>query len=546
MRAHRTLSVLLLLLIALMACTIRSPRVPIATPPPPSADIPWWNERVFYELFVRSYQDSDGDGIGDLAGLIERLDYLNDGNPKGGDDLDVTGLWLMPIMESPSYHGYDVLDYRAIEQDYGDAETFKALIDEAHRRGMVVLVDLVINHTSSQHPWFLDAMATPQSERREWYVWSDTKPGYSGPWGQPVWHQRGDAYYYGIFWHGMPDLNYRTPSVTNEIYDVTRFWLEEMGVDGFRMDAIRHLVEDGAEQADTPETHRWLRDYHIHYKGIKPQAMTVGEVWTRTEDVVPYVGDELDICFEFDLAGAILGSAKSGYASTVAAVKDKADTLYPPRQYATFLTNHDHERTMSQLRKNEDKARMAASIYLTLPGTPFIYYGEEIGMTGRKPDERLRTPMQWNSEQGAGFTSGVPWYPINVDYHERNVAAQLENKDSLLNHYRRLIRLRSTYSALRTGELLTLRSDSLYVYAYIRYSEDHKILAIHNLSTEAQTDYALTLRASALTPGTYRIRDLLGKAKAANLEIDDKGGFSDYAPLPALEAHQTYILLLDR
>jgi glycosidase len=201
---------------------------------------------------------------------------------------------------------------------------------------------------------------------------------------------------------------------------------------------------------------------------------------------------------------------------------------------------------MSQLRNNEDKARMAAAIYLTLPGTPFIYYGEEIGMTGQKPDERLRTPMQWSDEQGAGFTSGVPWYPVNIDYHERNVAAQLEDEGSLLHHYRELIRLRSTYSALRTGELLTLRSDSLNVYSYIRHGEDEDILAIHNLSEQAQANYALTLRASSLQPGTYQVRDLLGKAQGAKLEIGDKGGFSDYAPFPTLKAHQTCILLLDR
>ena len=540
----KTLRILLLgpiLIAALTACRTEVPDIP----PPPTADDPWWNERIFYELFVRSFQDSDGDGIGDLAGLIERLDYLNDGNPRTTGDLGVTGLWLMPIAESPSYHGYDVVDYKAVEQDYGDTATLKALIEEAHKRDMVVLVDLVINHTSSQHPWFLDA-ADPQSERRDWYVWSEDKPGYNGPWGQPVWHPRGDAYYYGLFWSGMPDLNYRTQAVTEQMYEVTRFWLEEMDVDGFRMDAIRHLIEDGAEQADTPETLGWLSDYYIFYKGVRPEVMTVGEVWTRSEDVAPYVGDKLDICFEFDLANAILSSAQGGYASTVASAMFKVDRLYPPQQYATFLTNHDHERVMSQLGEDEGKARIAAAIYLTLPGVPFIYYGEEIGMTGKKPDERLRTPMQWSDESGAGFTTGLPWHPINDDYRIKNVAAQLADEGSLLNHYKRLIRLRSTYGALRTGDLLPVSSDSLHVYAYIRHGEEEDILVIHNLSAEAQDAYALTLRAGPLRPGTYRIRDLLGKAKAANLQVGDTGGFSGYAPFPRLEAYQTHILLLGK
>jgi glycosidase len=201
---------------------------------------------------------------------------------------------------------------------------------------------------------------------------------------------------------------------------------------------------------------------------------------------------------------------------------------------------------MSQLGEDPGQARVAASIYLTLPGVPFIYYGEEIGMTGRKPDEQLRTPMQWSGEEGAGFTTGQPWHPINGDYRTKNVAAQMVDEDSLLNHYRRLIRIRSTYGALRSGDLLPVSSDSLSVYAYIRHGEDEDILMIHSLSAEAQTDYALTLRASALAPGAYRVRDLLEEAKGVRLEVDDKGGFSDYVPFPTLEPHQTRILLLDR
>jgi glycosidase len=506
--------------------------------------VTWWNDRVFYEVFVRSFQDSDGDGIGDLAGLVERLDYLNDGDPKRGDDLGVTGLWLMPITESPSYHGYDVVDYTSVERDYGDAAAFRALVDEAHRRGMVVLIDLVINHTSSEHPWFKAAVRHPQSAQRAWYLWSESAPGYRGPWGQPVWHAHGDTFYYGIFWSGMPDLNYRNPEVTAEIYKVTRFWLQHMGVDGFRMDAIRHLIEDGSVQENTPETHQWLRDYHTYYKGLKPEAMTVGEVWTRTEDVVPYVGDELDICFEFDLASAILSGAKGGYASRVASTMTKVNSLYPSQQYATFLTNHDHERTMTQLRKNEAQAKVAAAIYLTFPGVPFIYYGEEIGMTGAKPDERIRTPMQWTDEPGAGFTSGQPWYMINGDYPHRNVTTQLQDEHSLLNHYRTLIRLRSSYSALRTGGLVTAKSEDLYVYAYLRHDDEHTLLALHNLNEQPVTGYGLSLRAGPLEPGTYRTRDLLGDAKSADLTIDDKGAFKDYVPFPTLQPNQSALLLL--
>jgi glycosidase len=343
----------------------------------------------------------------------------------------------------------------------------------------------------------------------------------------------------------MPDLNYRTPAVTDEMYEVTRFWLQDMGVDGFRMDAIRHLIEDGSVQENTPETHQWLSDYHDYYKSLKPEAVTVGEVWTRTEDVVPYVGDELDICFEFDLAGAILSSAGGGYASTAASVAAKVDDLYPPHQYATFLTNHDQERTMTQLHENEAQAKVAAAIYLTLPGVPFVYYGEEIGMTGTKPDEQLRTPMQWSDESRAGFTTGQPWYTVNDDYRTRNVAAQLGDADSLLNHYRALIRLRSSYSALRTGSLIAVQSQDLYVYAYLRQDEQHTLLIAHNLSDQPVTDYGLSLRAGPLEPGTYRAQELLSDTRGADLVVGENGAFKDYLPFPELLPNQSAILVLN-
>jgi glycosidase len=532
-------------LLLLVACRARPPKAPVAPPPMPGeGEEQWWNDRIFYEVFVRSFQDSDGDGIGDLAGLIERLDYLNDGDPDGGDDLGVTGLWLMPVTASPSYHGYDVVDYYAIEPDYGDEAAFRRLIDEAHRRGMVVIVDLVINHTSNQHPWFQDARTGPQAPLRDWYVWSNEKPTYRGPWGQQVWYQRGDAHYYAIFWEGMPDLNYRNPEVTAAIYDATRFWLDEIGVDGFRMDAIRHLIEDGPVQENTPETHAWLEGWYDHYKGIDPYALTVGEVWTRSEEVAPYVGDELDICFEFDLATAILGGAKGGSSGIVDSVAQKVERLYPPGQYATFLTNHDQERAMTQLGGNVEKARLAAAIYMTLPGVPFVYYGEEIGMTGRKPDENLRTPMQWSGDAGAGFTKGTPWHRINADYEMRNVEAQLVDPDSLLQHYRRLIGLRSAYSALRDGALVPLLSSERQVYAYIRHSAEGDMLIVHNLGQEPISDYGLTLRASGLGPGTYRVYDLIGEQAGEDLPVGDRGEFEDYAPLATLAPAESYVMLL--
>jgi len=244
----------------------------------------WWNDSVFYEIFVHSFYDSDGDGIGDLNGLVEKLDYLNDGDPATTDDLGITGLWLMPIAQSPSYHGYDVADYCAVDDEYGTNEDFRRLVDEVHRRGIRVIIDLVLNHTSSKHPWFQSARDDVNSPYRDFYIWSEQDPGYKGPWGAQAWHRSATGYYYGVFWEGMPDLNYDNPAVTAEMEEVIRFWLEDMGADGFRLDAVKHLIEEDRSQENTPATHEWLRGFYVFYKETNPDAMTVGEVWSSTTE----------------------------------------------------------------------------------------------------------------------------------------------------------------------------------------------------------------------------------------------------------------------
>ena len=209
----------------------------------------WWNNVVFYEIFVRSFKDSNGDGIGDFRGIIEKLDYLNDGDPETNTDLGISGIWLMPIFPSPSYHGYDVTDYQAVNPDYGTLQDFQDLVEACHERGIRVIIDFVVNHTSSEHPWFLSAK-DKASEYRNWYVWSDVMPSQKGPWGQNAWYQSNGSFYYAPFWSGMPDLNYKEPKVTEAMYDATKFWLD-MGVDGFRVDAARYLVEDGVTLQDS-------------------------------------------------------------------------------------------------------------------------------------------------------------------------------------------------------------------------------------------------------------------------------------------------------
>jgi alpha-amylase len=507
-----------------------------------SNGLPWWNDRVFYEVFVRSFKDSNGDGNGDLKGLIEKLDYLNDGDPKTTTDLGVTGLWLMPVNEAASYHGYDAVDYKQIEQDYGTNEDFKTLVAEAHKRGIAVIVDLVMNHTSNQHPWFVNAK--PGSPTDNYYIWQYDKPTGTRSWdGAPDWYRLGNRYYYGLFWSGMPDLNYRNGAVTDEMFDIIRFWLEDMGADGFRLDAIRHIIEEGAQDTNTNSTHQWLKNFDNFVESVNPQALTVGEAWDQTGIVAEYVkDDEVDIAFEFNLAEAILQSLYAGDNRKLMEAAGQVLADYPPGQFATFLSNHDQDRVMTQLRYDPARAEAAATLLLTLPGVPFIYYGDEIGMPGDiKPDENARTPMQWKSADGAGFTSSTAWLTIDPSYLKVNVAAQDQDAASLLNHYRQLIHLRAAHPALRSGEMLLVESGNPQVFAYLRTGENEQILTLVNLSGKPVDNVALSLASGTLN-GQYQAKDLLGAQKLARLKANAAGGFDAYTPLPTLEPYQQLVI----
>lgn len=505
---------------------------------------PWWNDVVFYEIFVRSFYDSDGDGIGDLNGVIEKLDYLNDGDPSTSNDLGVTGIWLMPIMESPSYHGYDVVDYLQVDVEYGTNEEFQQLMAEAHRRGIRVIVDLVLNHTSRQHPWFQESRNL-DSEYRDWYLWTEESPSYRGPWGQQVWHRLDNSYFYGVFWDGMPDLNYENPEVVATMFDTARFWLEDMGADGFRLDAIKHMVEDGSIQENSPATHAIMESFFTFYKGVDPNAFAVGEAWTATQQVLRYTGDEVDIAFQFDLAETIFNSVDIGINQMVLREQQAIIDAFPAGQYAIFLTNHDQNRIMSQLDEDEGKAHMTASWLLTSPGVPFIYYGEEIGMTGEKPDEDLRRPLAWTSQApGVGFTTGTPWRLPANDFSQRNIASQTADPDSLLSHYRTLIHLRNEHEALRVGDWRWVESSDAHVYAYLRTTANETVLIILNLDNRPVSDYGLTLTDGPLMDEGGVVM-LMGDSAAAAPSLNSTGGFTDYTPIPELPAHSTFIIQLN-
>jgi glycosidase len=530
---------------------------PITTASPAASPFPleagWWDSAVCYEVLVRSFYDSNGDGVGDLNGLIQKLDYINDGSAEQQKDLGAPCIWLMPIAESPSHHGYDVVDYYTVDREYGTNDDFKRLVTEAHKRGIRIILDLVLNHTSSEHPWFKEAADNPQSPYRDWYLWSTDDPGYKGPWGQQVWHTSPghDEYYYGIFWSGMPDLNYRNPAVTQEAEKISAFWLNEMGADGFRLDAIKHLIESGTVQENTPETHAWLRHYRSFLEQTKPDAFTIGEIFGGSPVTLkPYYPDQLDTYFAFDVGNALITAAATGQARQFAGAVRVADRSLPFQRWAPFLTNHDQDRVMSALGDDVAKAKIAAIALLTLPGLPFLYYGEEIGMLGvRGPegpdaDAPRRSPMQWSGEAGAGFTTGQPWQALQGNYQAANVAAQEDDPDSLLNLYRRLVHLHTSEQALAQGSFTILDTGNNRVAAFLRQSGDDAVLVAINFGREDVSNLTITADESELAPGSYQLQPLLGDTPGAALQVADGGAIAEYVPLATLEAQMGSIFKL--
>lgn len=508
-----------------------------------AAPAAWTRGATCYEVFVRSFQDSNGDGVGDINGLIQKLDYINDGDPDSQQDLGAQCIWLMPVAESPSYHGYDVVDYYAIDREYGTTADFKRLMAEAHRRGIHVLVDMVLNHSSSEHPYFLDAARNPDSRYRDWYLFSAQHPGVKNPWGSDNWHRspHRDEFYFGLFWSGMPDLNVENPEVVAETKRIASFWLDSLGVDGFRLDAIKHLVEAGrgAQVEHLPGTHVFLRDWSAHVRSEKPDAYTVGEVWDSIGAIMPYYPDQLTSHFMFQLSDDILESVKAGNTTRLYGGYLRLQEALPDHRYSPFLRNHDQSRTMTVLEGDADRARMAAALLLTLPGLPFIYYGEEIGIAGDKPDENLRTPMHWTST--GGFTTGTPWRAPQADWATRNVQAQNADPRSLLNLHRRLIHLRAQHPALATGRLVPLTASNGAVAAFVRREGDRAVLVVANLGTAPLSGVTLSSDGGVLARGDYAPGDLLGGPAAAGLTVGADGRVQGYVPLRTLAPMEIHV-----
>jgi glycosidase len=534
----KRIHICVLVLLAFAACVPATPTAtpvaiasptPPATPTPQAVQLPWWRDSIFYEIFVRSFYDTDGNGIGDFNGITQKLDYLQ--------QLGINAIWLMPIHPSPSYHGYDVINYYAVNSQYGTMGDFKHLLQEAHKRGMHIIIDLVLNHTSSQHPWFVDSNSNVDSKYRDYYIWSDTDQG-SG------WYQGQHGFYFAIFCDCMPDLNYRNPAVTADMLKVTDYWLNTIGVDGFRVDAAKHLIEEGNNRENTPSTHEWYKKFFVAYKEQNPQAYTVGEVFGAGSSVIKSYTNQLDQIFNFEMSSGFVNSVNGGSNSGMtSAIKFSLQDM-PDFNFATFLTNHDQNRVMSVFNGNLGKAKAAATLLLTTPGTPFIYYGEEIGMQGVKPDEDIRLPMQWSAGMNAGFTTGTPWRAPAADYSQANVAAQDSDPDSLLNHYRQLIKLRKENPALEEGKVTLVDTGNTGIYAVMITSPAEKILVLVNLKGTAISDYQLSLKENLLSDGVMKPQTLFGTMDAIPVTVS-AGKFSGYKPTDELLPYASYVLRLE-
>jgi glycosidase len=384
------------------------------------------------------------------------------------------------------------------------------------------------------------------SQYRAWFRWSATRPTELNPWGQSNWHKspRRDEWYYGFFWGGMPDLNYTHPPVLEEAKKVAQFWLEEMDVDGFRLDAIPYLVEEDGKIHHTPRTHAVLREYAAFVRSVKADAYTVGEVSDNSDALISYYPDQLDSHFAFEVADSMIAAVRSGSARGLLPPILRLQRELPANRWSPFLRNHDQPRTRTELGGDLARARIASFILLTLPGVPFVYYGEEIGMTGSKPDERLRTPMQWSAAPGAGFTRGTPWQQLQDDSVTTTVESQEADPKSILELHRRLIPLRDGNDALATGLLVPLTASSDAVASYLRRDGDEIVMVIANLGSAALGGVSLASENGALPSGSWALRSLLGGDDAVSVEVGDDGRLEGYVPLPTLAPLEGYIFEL--
>jgi len=435
------------------------------------------DNRVFYEIFVPSFYDSDQDQVGDFRGIIEKLDYLNKNNSS--KDLGVTGIWLMPVMQSPSYHKYDVQSYYSVDPSYGTIEDFKALTVECKKRDIALIIDLPINHSSSLNPWFI-ASCNNDEYYRDYYNFSPVyKSGYHK---SPV----SDEYYEGHFSSSMPDFNLDSEKVRAEILKICQFWIKQ-GVSGFRLDAVSHFYEGNQEK--NVEFLSWLYE---NLKEMKEDIYLVGEAWESESVILKLYESNIPSLFNFPFSqstGLLISSIRTSSGSYLSTrLESWYSTLSSKNIDAPFLTNHDQTRSAGALSGNENFTKMAASLYLLLPGNPFIYYGEEIGMKGGgDSDENKRTQFIWSIKENTKGMCLPLAGAVSRDIEEGE-AEQSKDKDSLLSFYRKVIQIKNENPGLSEGSFKALDFSNPRICAYKMENENKNYIVIHNLDSEKNVE----------------------------------------------------------
>jgi len=497
---------------------------------PSKLDAVWYRDAVIYQVHVRAFQDSNGDGIGDFIGLTQRLDYL--------EQLGIDTLWLMPFFPSPLRDdGYDIADYYSVHPSYGTLDDFKAFLNAAHQRNIRVVVELVLNHTSDQHPWFQESRKSLDNPRRDWYVWSDTDTRYRGVriifvdtelsnW---AWDPVSKSYYWHRFFSHQPDLNFDNPAVREEIWNVMKFWLE-MGVDGFRLDAVPYLVErEGTSCENLPETHGVLKELRAKLDQQFPGKMLLAEANQWPADLIPYFGngDEFHMAFHFPLMPRMFMGVRLEDRKPITEILQQTPPIPDGCQWCLFLRNHDEltlemvtdlerdymydeyardrsmrlnvgiRRRLAPLLENDRRRiELMNGLLMSLPGTPIIYYGDEIGMGDNVhlgDRNGVRTPMQWDGSWNADFSAADPenLYSALIlnpvyGYQVVNVASQQRSPHSLLSWMRRLIQVRKSNPVFGRGSIEFLYPGNHRVLAFLRQLGNETVLAVNNLSSAAQ------------------------------------------------------------
>ncbi|MBI4359894.1 MAG: alpha-amylase [Candidatus Jacksonbacteria bacterium] len=526
----------------------------------------WFRKSVVYQIYPRSFKDTNGDGVGDLNGIIEKLDYLNDGTDAS---LGINAIWINPIYKSPMKDfGYDISDYRDIDAIFGTMADFDRLVSEAHQRGIKIIMDFVPNHTSREHPWFQESKSSRDNPRRDWYIWRDPRQDGSAPnnwlsvFGGSAWtiDEATGQYYMHSFLPDQPDLNWRNEEVRDEMADTLRFWLKK-GIGGFRMDAVYHLIKDDQFRNDPPNpNYNAARDepynalLHVYSTGRSELLETANTLCNilgeQGQDTYMVSEAYLGIPQMMELYHACDNSLHAPLnfnlmmlpwnAAEFKKFIDEYEEKLGPGDWPNYtLGNHDRSRLATRL--GQSRARLAAMLQFTLRGTPFVYYGDELGMEDVKiPDERCfdpwgknvpgfnvgrdpeRTPMQWNANANAGFTNGAPWLPVSPSYKEKNIESESRDPNSMLSFYKELIHHRTNSYALLTGAYKPMESGNESVFVFGRECASDKLLVAINFSDSVQT-IILSVDGTLLC-NTHRGKCGGGKIQSEQLRFDPYEG----------------------